>query len=277
MDVNLSTSRQQIAAAGEYIRSRDSRAFSIGLILGTGLGPLAEEIQEAVKIDYTEIPHFPESTVKFHAGKLVLGKLAGKTILTMQGRFHYYEGYSMRAITLPIRVMHALGIRTLIVTHAAGGMREHLTPGTITRIVDHLNLMGDNPLMGSYDEFLGERFVDMSEPYSQRLGDKAVQAAERLGFTLPTTIYAAVSGPAFETRAELRMLQWCGADTVGMSVVPEVLVARQLDMEVLGLTVITDQALPDQVSGVTHEQVQQVAHQVGPRFKSLIKEIVASL
>jgi len=277
MDVNLSTYRQQIAAAGEYIRSRDSRAFSIGLILGTGLGPLAEEIQEAVKIDYTEIPHFPESTVKFHAGKLVLGKLAGKTILTMQGRFHYYEGYSMRAITLPIRVMHALGIRTLIVTHAAGGMREHLTPGTITRIVDHLNLMGDNPLMGSYDEFLGERFVDMSEPYSQRLGDKAVQAAERLGFTLPTTIYAAVSGPAFETRAELRMLQWCGADTVGMSVVPEVLVARQLDMEVLGLTVITDQALPDQVSGVTHEQVQQVAQQVGPRFKSLIKEIVASL
>jgi purine-nucleoside phosphorylase len=277
MDESLQLYINEITAAGNYIRTHDQRIFAAGLILGTGLGSLADEINHAVVMDYSEIPFFPESTVKFHAGRLVLGELAGKIVMAMQGRFHFYEGHSMSAITLPVRVMHYLGIRKLIVTHAVGGMRKHLAPGTIAQITDHINFMGHNPLIGPYDKFLGERFVDMSEPYSQRLRSIAQEAAKRLGFALPPTVYAAVSGPAFETQAELAMLQRCGADTVGMSVVPEVLAARQLDMEVLGLSVVTDQALPDQMVSVSHEQVNQVANEVGPRFKNLIKEIIKAL
>jgi purine-nucleoside phosphorylase len=277
MDERLSQYLQEIETAGAYIRSRDDRPVEIGLVLGTGLGLLADEIKQAKILPYSEIPHFPESTVKFHAGRLVMGELAGKSVMAMQGRFHYYEGHSMRAITLPIRVMHRLGIRKLVVTHAAGGMRPHLPPGTMAVIADHINFMGANPLLGPYDERLGERFVDMSEPYSLRMRRLAVTAAQRLGLELPSTVYAAVSGPSFETQAELRMLTHCGADTVGMSVVPEVLTARQLDMEVLGLTVITDQALPDQMISVSHEQVNDVANKIGPNFRRLLKEIIREL
>jgi purine-nucleoside phosphorylase len=277
MDETLAKYQQAILEAAAFVHARCSRPCTVGLILGTGLGPLADEIKNPQKIDYADIPHFPRSTVKFHAGKLVLGELAGKDLMVMQGRFHYYEGQSMASITLPIRVMHQLGIRTLIVTNAAGGMVEHLTPGTIALISDHLNLMGDNPLIGPYDEFLGERFVDMSEPYSLRLQALADGVAAKLGFALPRTIYAALSGPSFETRAELRMLRVCGADTVGMSVVPEVLVARQLDLQVLGLTVVTDQAMPDQLISVSHEQVQQVASQAGAKLSKLVKEIIRLL
>ncbi len=277
MDATLLAYRQAIADAAEFIRRRDPRESSIGLILGTGLGSLAEEIQQPVVMNYSEIPGFPASTVKFHAGRLVSGELAGKTVFAMQGRFHYYEGHSMRQLTLPVRVMHALGVRSLIVTNAVGGMRSTVPPGTIARITDHINLMGDNPLIGPFDEFLGERFIDMSEPYCLRLQALAERAAFKLGLTLTPTVYAAVSGPSFETRAELRMLVTCGADTVGMSVVPEVLVARQLDMKVLGLSVVTDQAMPDQVISVSHEQVNQVANEVGPRFVKLVREIIRTL
>jgi purine-nucleoside phosphorylase len=277
MEERLVQYLQEIEAASAYIHSRDERPVEVGLVLGTGLGLLADEINQATILPYSEIPHFPESTVKFHAGRLVIGSLAGKSVIAMQGRFHYYEGHSMRAITLPIRVMHRLGIRRLVVTHAAGGMRPHLPPGTMAIIADHINMMGANPLLGPYDERLGERFVDMSEPYSLRLRQLAITTAQRLGLELPSTVYAAVSGPSFETQAELRMLQQCGADTVGMSVVPEVLTARQLDMEVLGLTVITDQALPDQMISVSHEQVNEVANKVGPNFRRLVTEIIRAM
>jgi purine-nucleoside phosphorylase len=277
MNATLCTYKQEIDDASSYIRSRFSTPCTIGLILGTGLGSLADEISAGVTMPYSEIPHFPESTVKFHAGRLVAGNLAGKTVLAMQGRFHYYEGHSMMKVAFPVRVMHRLGVRTLIVTNAAGGMREHLPPGTIARISDHINFMGHNPLIGPYDEFLGERFVDMSEPYSKRLAAVAETVAGQLEFSLPPTVYAAVSGPSFETRAELAMLVRCGADTVGMSVAPEVLVARQLNMEVLGLSVVTDQAIPEQVISVSHEQVNKVAYEVGPRFKSLVKGILEAL
>jgi len=277
MDERVSQYLQEIETAAEFIRSRDPRPIQAGLVLGTGLGPLADEIKQATILPYTEIPHFPESTVKFHAGRLVIGELAGKTVMAMQGRFHYYEGHSMRAISLPIRVMHRLGVRTLVITNAAGGMRPHLPPGSMAIIADHINLMGANPLLGPYDERLGERFVDMSEPYSGRLRKLASAIGQRFGIDLPSTVYAAVSGPSFETQAELRMLTLCGADTVGMSVVPEVLTARQLDMEVLGLTVITDQALPDQMISVSHELVNDVARKVGPHFKRLVTEIIKEM
>ena len=269
--------KEQILEAAEFIRNATPHKPELGLILGTGLGSLADEMSGAKVIPYNDIPHFPESTVKFHKGRLLVGKLSGKTVFTMQGRFHYYEGYPMRLITLPVRVMHQLGIRTLIITNAAGGIREHLTPGTITTIVDHLNLMGDNPLIGPYDEFLGERFPDMSEPYSKRLRDITYRVAEKQGIQLTDSVFAAVSGPSYETPAEIRMLQILGADSVGMSVVPEVLVARQLDMDVLGLSVITDQALPDNAPEVSHEEVSKIANQVGPILAKLVKGVIAEL
>ena len=269
--------KEHILAATQYLRERCSQQPLVGLVLGTGLGSLAQEISERQIFAYDTIPHFPKSTVKFHAGQLVCGSLAGKPVMAMQGRFHYYEGYSMQQITLPVRVMHQLGVNTLIVTNAAGGIREHLNAGSFALIADHLNLMGDNPLIGHYDELFGERFPDMSEPYNVALRNVAIKVAKKAGVELFETVYAAVSGPSYETAAEIRMLQTLGADTVGMSVVPEVLVARQLGMRVLGLSVVTDQVLPDEMAAVTHDQVSKVAEQVGPAFRSLVKGIISEM
>ena len=269
--------KKQIQEAADFLSARFKGEASVGLILGTGLGPLADDIEEAVFIPYREIPHFPESTVKFHAGRLVIGRLSGKQVIAMQGRFHYYEGYPMRTITLPVRVMHQLGVQTLIVTNAAGGIREHLTAGSIAVIKDHINLMGTNPLIGPYEEFLGERFPDMSEPYNKQLIEMTHHIAGRLGISVADCIYAAVSGPSFETAAEIRMLQTLGVDTIGMSVIPEVLVARQLDLNVLGISVITDQALPEAMSQVSHEEVSKVADQTGPAFRKLVKAVIGEL
>jgi purine-nucleoside phosphorylase len=269
--------KEHILTATQYLRERCSQKPLVGLVLGTGLGSLAQEISERQIFAYDTIPHFPKSTVKFHAGQLVCGSLADKQVMAMQGRFHYYEGYSMQEITLPIRVMHQLGVNTLIVTNAAGGIREHLKAGSFALITDHLNLMGDNPLIGPYHELLGERFPDMSEPYSRALRNVAKKVAKKSGMKLFETIYAAVSGPSYETAAEIRMLQMLGADTVGMSIVPEVLVARQLGIRVLGLSVITDQVLPDDMPAITHDEVSKVAEQVGPAFRSLVKGIISEL
>ncbi len=269
--------KQQISQAVDYISKHIGRDIQIGIILGTGLGPLAEEIENAHVIPYGEIPNFPESTVKFHNGRLVIGDLADKSVLTMQGRFHFYEGYSMRSITLPIRVMHQLGVKTLILSNAAGGIRERTPAGTIALIKDHINLMGDNPLIGPYDEFLGERFPDMSQPYSKRLRNIARTVARELDIPVIEAVYAAVSGPSYETAAEIRMLQSIGVDAVGMSVVPEVLVARQLGMDVLTVTVITDQALPDQMLPVSHDEVSAVADKVGPDFRRLVRGVLNAL
>ncbi len=269
--------KKQVEEAAAWIRSQEGRAFDLAIILGTGLGALADEIGAARVIPYSEIPHFPESTVKFHAGRLVLGELEGKTLLVMQGRFHGYEGYPMRQITLPVRVMHALGINRLIITNAAGGIRPELTPGSIGLINDHINLMGTNPLIGPYDPSLGVRFPDMSEPYSAALRSLARRIAADQGVTLHETIFGAVIGPAFETEAEIRMLQILGADTVGMSVVPETLTARQLGMEVLALTAVTDQSLPGAMVSVSHEEVNHVAAELGPRFRALLRAIIRAL
>jgi purine-nucleoside phosphorylase len=269
--------KNQVQEAATFIAARCEINADIGIILGTGLGPLADEMKNAVIIPYHEIPHFPESTVKFHAGRLVVGTLNGKSVMAMQGRFHYYEGYAMQKITLPVRVMHRMGIRRLIVTNAAGGIRDRLPAGTIAVITDHINMMGANPLIGPYDESLGERFPDMSEPYSKRLRQLTHRIADQLGISVADTVYAAVTGPSYETAAELGMLQLIGADTVGMSVVPEVLVARQLDMEVLAISVITDQALPDKMQQITHEDVSTVADQAGPKFRQLIKAILGEI
>jgi purine-nucleoside phosphorylase len=268
---------KQVTAAASWIRERDPRAFDLAIILGTGLGALADECAKAQIFEYNAIPFFPESTVKFHAGRLVLGELEGKTLFAMQGRFHGYEGYPMRQITLPVRVMHALGIRRLIITNAAGGIRPELTPGSIGLIKDHINLMGTSPLIGPYDPFLGVRFPDMSDPYTSDLRRLAQKIAGEEGIHLYETTFGAVIGPAFETEAEIRMLQILGIDTVGMSVVPEVLVARQLGMEVLGLTAVTDQSLPGAMNSVSHEQVNHVAAELGPRFRGLLRAIIRAL
>lgn len=274
---NMIKYKQQITQAADFISGHISRDPQIGIVLGTGLGPLAEEIKNARAIPYGEIPNFPESTVKFHKGRLVLGDLVGKSVFAMQGRFHYYEGYPMRSITLPVRVMHQLGIKTLILSNAAGGIRERTPAGTIALIKDHINLMGNNPLIGPYEEFLGERFPDMSQPYSKRLRNIAQDVAAELDIPVIEAVYAAVSGPSYETAAEIRMLQTLDVDAVGMSVVPEVLVARQLGMEVLTVTVITDQALPDKMLPVSHEQVSAVADKVGPDFRRLVRGVLNAL
>lgn len=269
--------KEQVLEAAAWIRERDPHPFDLGIVLGTGLGALADEMSERTVIPYGEIPHFPCSTVKFHAGRLVTGKLEGKRLFAMQGRFHGYEGYAMRQITLPVRVMHELGIRRIILTNAAGGIRPQLTPGSIAVIRDHINLMGDNPLIGPYDPFLGERFPDMSEPYDAALRALAGRIAAAQGITLHETIFGAIIGPAYETEAETRMFQILGIDTIGMSVIPETLVARQLGMEVLGLTAITDQPLPGQMKSVSHDQVNNVANELGPRFRTLLRAIIRAI
>ncbi len=195
----------------------------------------------------------------------------------MQGRFHYYEGIDIRDVTLPIRVMTELGITTLIVTNAAGSIREHIKPGSIGLITDHINLMGTNPLIGPYDEFYGTRFPDMSEPYNRKLQMLAKQSAEKLQTGLCETIYSAISGPSFETAAEIRMLQILGADTVGMSLVPEVLVARQRQIDVLAFSAITDQSLPERMEIVSHKKVAQIANEIAPRLKALVLNILKKL
>lgn len=265
--------KQLTIESTNYIQDRTNRHCEIGLILGTGLGSLADDIKDPQIFLYSDIPHFPESTVKFHAGRLVIGELSGKNVIAMQGRFHHYEGHSMQSITLPVRVMHQLGIRLLVTINAAGGICEHLTAGTIGLINDHINLMGDNPLIGPYDPFYGERFPDMSEPYSKRLMKIAHDVAAEQGITLKDHIYAAVAGPSFETGAEIHMLQMLGADSVGMSVVPEVLVARQLDIEILAFSIITDQALPEKMMPVSHDEVKKVAMEFSPKLLHLIKNI----
>jgi purine-nucleoside phosphorylase len=226
------------------------------------------------QLAYEKIPHFPASTVDFHAGQLIAGTIANKNLLVMQGRFHFYEGLEASRVTFPIRVMHELGITDLLLTHAVGGMQPHLKAGTLGCISDHINLMGTHPLIGSHAEHLGTRFPDMSEPYDKRLQSFAHAQAQKLDIPLHRTVYAAVSGPSYETPAEINMLQILGADTIGMSVVPEVLVARQLGMKVLALSVITDQALPEQMVPVSHQEVARVARKTAPKVEKLLNALI---
>jgi purine-nucleoside phosphorylase len=249
----------------------------VAIILGTGLGGLAKEITRAVRIPYDEIPNFPVSTVIGHSGELVLGRLSGKKVVAMNGRSHYYEGYSMEEVTFPLRVMKFLGAKTLVVSNAVGGMNPFHKRGDIVLIADHINLMGDNPLIGPNDDSIGTRFPDMSEPYSGKLLDLAEEVAVDLKIKVHRGVFVAVAGPNLETRAEYRFLRGIGADTVGMSTVPEVLVARHMNMNVLGLSIVTDLCLPDALAPADHIRIMKAAQRAEPNLTRVVKEVLKRL
>jgi purine-nucleoside phosphorylase len=274
MELNL---LQKINAAAEFIRSRVAIEPQIGLILGSGLGGLADEIEAAVKIDYSEIPHFPLSTVEGHAGKLVVGKLRGKNVVALQGRFHYYEGYAMEAVTFPVRVFKALGVKIMIVTNACGGINPDLYPGALMFITDHINFMGTNPLMGKNFNDLGPRFPDMSTAYDKELIALGKKVGTQLNIETKEGIYTAVSGPYYYSKAELRMVKGFGSDTIGMSTVPETIVAVHGGIRVLGISCVTDMADPDSLVPLEHAHVVAVANAARPKFIQLVSGIIENI
>lgn len=267
----------RIESAAAVVRKRCSVSPDVAIILGTGLGGLAEQIDVVASIPYEEIPGFPLSTVETHAGRLLLGRLGKRTVVAMQGRFHRYEGYGLAEVTFPVRVLHALGVRTLIVSNACGGMNPLWGPGDLVLLSDHINLLGDNPLVGSNDERLGPRFPDMSAPYDPELRALARAAALDLGIVLREGVYVAVPGPSLETRAEYRMLRAMGADVVGMSTVPEVIVANHAGMRTLGISIITDQCLPDALEPADISRIIATASQAEPSLTRLIGALAERL
>lgn len=273
----MTTVRSKIKEAAHALNERTDRTPDVGLILGSGLGVLAEEVEQSAVVPYGDIPHFPVSTVEGHAGRLVIGSLSGRQVIAMQGRFHYYEGYSQQDVTFPVYVMSALGVKTLFVTNAAGGMNPQFSPGDLMIIRDHLNLTGDNPLIGPNDDELGPRFPDMSQAYAPFLRQLAERTAEEIGIHVQSGVYAGISGPSFMTPEELIMLRKMGADAVGMSTVPEVIVANYLGMDVLGITCITDMAIGEELEPLTHEQVIEVAERTRPTFIHLVTSLLRAL
>lgn len=267
----------QIDESVEFLSRQIPAKPDIAIILGTGLGGLAQAMDVSVAIDYAAIPHFPVSTVESHSGRLLFGSLAGRSIVVMQGRFHLYEGYSLQQVTFPVRVVHALGARTLVVSNACGGLHPLYRRSDIMVIDDHINLLGDNPLIGPNEPSLGPRFPDMSEPYSRRLQQLAMNAALGLGIQLHRGVYVAVAGPNLETRAEYRFLRTIGADVVGMSTVPENIVARHMGMDVLGLSIITDECHPDNLAPVRLEDVLEAAAVAEPRLTQIIQAVLPSI
>jgi purine-nucleoside phosphorylase len=269
--------RERIEACAQAVRARFNKPLDAAIILGTGLGGLVDEIAVETVIEYSDLPNFPLSTVESHKGRLLCGTLSGKTVIAMQGRFHRYEGYSLQQVTFPVRVLRALGATTLVVSNACGGMHPLWAPGDLMLIADHLNLLGDNPLIGPNDDALGPRFPDMSAPYDAGLRSIAREVATANGITLREGVYAAVQGPNLETRAEYRFLRAVGADVVGMSTVPEVIVARHGGMRVLGLSIITDQCLPDSLVEASLEQIISVARGSEPKLSAVVKGVMARL
>ena len=265
---------EQSAAAADYIRTRTTLAPKVAIILGSGLGPFAHHVEHSVAIPYTVIPHFPKPTVVGHSGLLVVGELHGVPILVMQGRVHYYEGYSSTEITFPIRVLKQLGVTMLIVTNAAGGIRAGMKRGELVLISDHINFTGTNPLMGRNESKFGERFFDMTEPYSPRLRKLANVAAEQNGFTMSEGVYLAVSGPSFETAAEIRAFRTLGADLVGMSTVHEVIVARHMNLEVLGISCVTNLAAGIQGKPLDHYEVIETGLHVQQKFAEFMSSFI---
>lgn len=265
----------QIEAAAAAIRERWNETPKVGVILGTGLGGFAEQVEDQVAIDYEDVPNFPRSTAVSHKGRLVCGKIEGVPIVAMEGRIHQYEGYPLQQITLPVRVMKALGAETLIVTHAVGGMNPLYQAGDVMIIDDHINLMGDNPLVGINDDRLGVRFPDMSAPYTPELIEVGQEIARRENFGAHRGVVVAVTGPCLETRAEYRFLRMIGADVVGMSTVPEVIVAVHSEMRVFGLSVITDMCLPDSLKPAVVEEIIAVANNAEPKLRALVTGVIA--
>lgn len=269
--------RQQLAETLPYIRTHTKATPPIGIILGTGLGGLAKEIQVETTLDYHNIPHFPISTVEFHAGKLFFGMLGGKSVIAMQGRFHYYEGYSMKQITYPVRVMKELGVKILLISNACGGMNPQYRAGDLMIMEDHINLLGDNPLIGGNDEELGPRFPDMSEPYSRELIELAEKIALEKGIKLQKGVYVAVAGPNLETRAEYRFLRIIGADAVGMSTIPECIAANHAGLKVFGLSVVTDLCFPDALKPAKIEEIIETANKAEPKLTTIMKTMIERL
>lgn len=269
---------QQIREAADYIRSRiGGLQPNIGLVLGSGLGDLAEQVEQAVMIDYHDIPHFPVSTVEGHAGRFAVGTLEGKTVIVMQGRFHYYEGYSMKKVVFPIYVMKQLGVSALVITNAAGGLNRSFAAGDLMLLSDHINMTGDNPLIGPNHNELGVRFPDMSEAYNRdyralakRIG-AGITGPDGDPLRLQEGVYCGITGPTYMTPAELIMLARVGGDAVGMSTVGEVIAARHAGLKVLGISCITDMAIGEELEPLTHEQVVAVANRTKPKFAALVR------
>jgi purine-nucleoside phosphorylase len=268
---------EAVQAAADVVRARFAAAPDVAIVLGTGLGGLAREIGVRATVEYADIPGFPLSTVESHAGRLLCGTLGGKTVVAMQGRFHRYEGYSLQQVTFPVRVLRALGAETLIVSNACGGMREEWAPGELMLIADHINLLGDNPLIGENDDRLGPRFPDMSAPYDAALRALARETAAAQGTVLREGVYVAVAGPNLETRAEYRMLRTIGADVVGMSTVPEVIVAVHGGMRVLGVSIITDQCIPETLEPAELSTIIATAGRAEPRLTALVTGVLERL
>ena len=266
----MSSFRETIDAAAGFLRERTDFSPEFGIILGTGLGGFAEEIEAELSVPFDEIPGFVKSTATSHAGNLVLGTLGGRRVMAMQGRVHFYEGYSMQEITLPVRVMRAMGCHSLVMSNAVGGMNPQWDAGEIVVVTDHINLMGDNPLIGPNDDELGPRFPDMSEPYDRIYVDRLVQISRELGAPVHKGVFVAVAGPNLETAAEYRMLRGMGTDIVGMSLVPENLVAVHGGMRVLALSVITDRCLPDALKPADVAEIISVANAAEPMLRKLV-------
>ncbi|SES81826.1 purine-nucleoside phosphorylase [Oceanobacillus limi] len=266
-----------IKEASNFIQEKLSVKPTLGLILGSGLGVLGEEIENPTKISYKDIPHFPESTVSGHKGQLVIGTLEGKQVIAMQGRFHYYEGYTMQQVTFPVRVMKELGIDSIIVTNAAGGINETFEPGNLMVIADHINNMGSNPLIGPNDDQLGARFPDMSKVYDREYIELAVNSAKELGLEIQQGVYVGNTGPVYETPAEVRMLRTLGGDAVGMSTVPEVIVAGHAGIRVLGISCISNMAAGILDQPLTHQEVIETTEQVREDFLRFVKKIIANI
>jgi purine-nucleoside phosphorylase len=268
---------ERIEEAASYIASRSSLRPEIGLILGSGLGVLADSLEEAVTVHYSDIPHFPVSTVEGHAGELLLGKIGGRPVLLMKGRFHMYEGYQGETVTFPIRVMQKLGITGLLVTNAAGGVNTSYDPGDLMLISDHLNMTGTNPLIGPNHKELGVRFPDMSEGYSKRLRAIAKDIAASQGLKLQEGVYAGLLGPSYETPAEIRMLRVLGADAVGMSTVSEVVIARHSGIEVLGISCISNMAAGILDQPLSHEEVMETTDRVKQQFLKFVIQLIPQM
>ncbi len=265
---------QKINETVKVIREKTTDEYPIGIILGTGLGGLVKEINIQYELDYADLPHFPLSTVESHKGKLIFGTIGNKNVVAMQGRFHYYEGYSMQQITFPVRVMKFLGVKTLLVSNACGGMNPLYRRGDVMLMVDHINLLGDNPLIGKNEVELGPRFPDMSEPYNRDLINIAEDVALENKIRVQKGVYVAVPGPNLETKAEYRFLRAAGADVVGMSTIPENIVANHMGMKVLGISIITDECFPDALKPAKVEDIIDAAMKAEPKMTLIMKEVI---
>ncbi|MBC7749417.1 MAG: purine-nucleoside phosphorylase [Methylotenera sp.] len=265
---------EQVQETVSYIKEKIDFTPEYGVILGSGLGSFTDEIKVEFTLPYNEIPNFPVSTVQGHKGALVFGTIGNKKVVAMQGRFHFYEGYSMTEVTFPVRVMKFLGVEKLIVSNASGGVNSSYKVGSIVMITDHINMTPEHPLRGKNDERFGPRFVNMSEPYSRKMIAKVTELARGLNITVHEGIYLGLQGPTFETLAEYKMVKILGADCVGMSTVPEVIVARHMDLETFGISVITDMGNEESIGTISHDEVLEAAKEAEPKVRSLIKELI---